>query len=94
MPLTYERYRGHDFSRRICTFSMLNGDDPNPVRCMASWELMDDLSRSTGTKAGDRDAQFEQLQGVLADMASRKFFSFTDGHRPTEILITREDRRL
>lgn len=90
MPLSRGRYRGHDFNRMVCLFTMLNGEET--VNCAVSWTLMDDLERARGTRAHERDTQFERLRDVIETIASRKFFSIPDGEKPDEILITSRDR--
>ena len=91
MPLQFKRYRGHDFDRRVCKFSMMNGE--KEVRFVASWELMDDLERTSDTRADQRDEQFERLQGPLIAIAERKFFSMLDAERPADIALLTEDRQ-
>lgn len=91
MPLIFERYRGHDFSRMVCIFSMQQIDKDDLIRCYASFDVMDDLERARGTRSEQREAQFGRLADKLREMASRKFYSFAEGSRPNEILLTTAD---
>jgi hypothetical protein len=90
MPLNSHEYRGHDFDRRVCKFTMKNGQATVP--CVISWEAMDDIERAQGVRPHEREAQFSRLRRQIENLASRKFFSYLDNNRPAEIVLTNKDR--
>lgn len=85
-------YLGHDPDRRVCIFSMTDGDEE--VQFGASWELMDEIDRGWGASAEKRAEQFDHIKEALIAIARKKVLSLHDGERQDEVLLSIEDREL
>jgi hypothetical protein len=71
MTLASGMFQSYDFDRMVVMFTMM--DDDKVVPCAISTSAMDDLEKSVGTKAGQREAQFLRLRGPIETRAARKF---------------------
>jgi hypothetical protein len=89
VPLIRDKYLGHLAERRVCLFSMRNGD--KAVRFAATFELLDDMEGAAGLKHFERSGQFERLRDRLEQVAQRKFELLSPAARPLELLLTSAD---
>jgi len=92
MPLRFESYIGHELDRRVCRFSMTNGD--REIQFIAGWDLMDELERGWEKSVDQRDEQFLRVKEALIMIARQKFTATAEDEPQGEIILDVEDRKL
>lgn len=91
MAIIRGEYKSYDFDRMVVLFTMMDGDAEVP--CAISTTAMDDLERSSGTKAEQREAQFMRLREQIEERAARKFLRVEFEGKPPGIILRSIDFR-
>ncbi len=85
MSLTAGAFTAYDIDRSVVTFTMM--DDSKTIPCAISTSAMDEIEKSKGTKADQREAQFLRLRVPIETRAAKKFLdSEFEGNPPGIIL--------
>lgn len=91
MTIVRSAYKSYDFDRMVVLFTMMDGDAEVP--CAISTTAMDDLERSSGIKAEQREAQFMRLREQIEEHAARKFLRVEFEGQPPRIVLRSIDFR-
>lgn len=91
MTLVSGAFQSYDFDRMVVMFTMM--DDGRVVSCAISTSAMDDLEKSVGTKAVQREAQFLRLREPIETRAARKFSDDELEGNPPGIILRSLDFR-
>jgi hypothetical protein len=84
-------FQHYDDDRMVVRFTMTNASDE--IACAISSAAMDDLEGSTGTKPGQREAQFLRLRDRIEERASRKFSAAEFEGTPPGLILRTVDFR-
>jgi hypothetical protein len=91
MTLTRGGFGHYDYDRMIVRFTMTDAE--TEVACAISSAAMDDLEGSSGTKPGQREAQFLRLRDRIEARAARKFADAEFEGHPAGIVLRSIDFR-